>query len=164
MAPQQRPGLVALPNLDHDFFNSSFLSWKRSSLRAVAGELDACPIDLITEYTKLNADRAFRMLSQWERFLVELFKLVAIQRSCAMISAVDAVLQAIDCLPVRPPDWVDPYEGKVDSAAKQASYEAPYKGGDRSIDSAGKGREDLGECRQGKEEELQPQSQQVLQP
>jgi hypothetical protein len=58
----------------------------------VAGELDACPRDLIT---KLNADRAFRMLSQWERILVELLKLVAIQRGRAVNSAVHAVLQAI---------------------------------------------------------------------
>jgi hypothetical protein len=28
-APQSRPGLVAFPNLDHDFFKSSFLRWTR---------------------------------------------------------------------------------------------------------------------------------------
>ncbi len=74
--PQPRPGLVALPDLVHDFFKSSFLSWTRGSLRAVAGDLYVSPRDLITEYTKLNADSAVRMLAQWERFPVELFKLV----------------------------------------------------------------------------------------
>jgi hypothetical protein len=58
----------------------------------VAGVLDVCPHDLITEYTKLNADRAVQMLSTWERFPVELVKVVAIQRS----------------RPVRPHVWVDP--------------------------------------------------------
>jgi hypothetical protein len=116
--------LVALPNLDHDFFKSSFLSWTRGSLRAVAGELDVSPRDLITEYTKLNADRAVRMLAQWERFPVELFKLVAIQRSRPVISAVRTALQAMDRLPVRPPDWVDPFDDRVVAAAKRASYEA----------------------------------------
>jgi hypothetical protein len=92
--PQPRPRLVALPNLVHDFFKSSFLSWTRGSLRAVAGDLYVSPRDLITEYTKLNADRAVRTLTQWERFPVELFKLVAIQRSRPVISAVRAALQA----------------------------------------------------------------------
>ncbi len=32
------------------------------------------PRDLITEYTKLNADRAVWILAQWERFPAELFK------------------------------------------------------------------------------------------
>jgi len=58
----------------------------------VAGVLDVCPHDLITEYTKLNADRAVQMLSTWERFPVELVKVVAIQRN----------------RPVRPHVWVDP--------------------------------------------------------
>ncbi len=47
----------------------------------MAGELDVCPYDLITEYTKLNANRAVQLLSTWERFPVELVKVVAIQRS-----------------------------------------------------------------------------------
>jgi hypothetical protein len=62
------------------------------SLRAVPGELDVCRRDLITEYTKLNANRVVRMISTWERFPVELFKLVAFQRSRPVISAVCAVL------------------------------------------------------------------------
>ncbi len=62
------------------------------SLRAVAGELDVCRRDLITEYTNLNADKAVQMLSTLKRFLVELFKLVAFQRSRPVISAVRAVL------------------------------------------------------------------------
>ncbi len=80
-APQPGPGLVALLNRDNDFFKSSFSSWTRGSLQAVAGELDVCPHDLITAYTKLNAERAVQMLSTWERFPVELVKLVATQRS-----------------------------------------------------------------------------------
>jgi hypothetical protein len=56
--------------------------------------------------------------TQWERFPVELFKLVAIQRSRPVISAVRAALQAMDRLPVRPPDWVDPFEDRVVAAAK----------------------------------------------
>jgi hypothetical protein len=49
---------------------------------------------------------------------VELFKMVAIQRSHPVISAVHAVLQTIDRLPIRPPDWLNPVEDKVFAAAK----------------------------------------------
>jgi hypothetical protein len=64
------------------------------------------------------------MLTQWERFPVKLFKLVAIQRSRPVISAVRAALQGMDRLHVRPPDWVDPFEDRVLAAAKRASFEA----------------------------------------
>jgi hypothetical protein len=87
-APEPTPGLAALPDLRHEFFQTSFLDWTRPNLRKAAAEMDVCPRDVIVEYAKLNPDRAVRMLSTWEKFPVELFKLVSVQRSRCVVTSV----------------------------------------------------------------------------
>jgi hypothetical protein len=94
--------------------------------------------------------------AQWERFPVELFKLVAIQRSRPVISAVRTALQAMDRLPVRPPDWVDPFDDRVVAAAKRASSEALRNRAETAALTAQAGRENFGERRQGKADAGRP--------
>jgi hypothetical protein len=75
--------------------------------------MGVCPRDVIVEYAKLNSDRAVRMMSTWEKFPVELFKLVSVQRSRRDVTSVRAILQTMGRLRNQPANWEDPFEGKI---------------------------------------------------
>ncbi len=85
--------------------------------------MDVCPRDVIVEYAKLNPDRAVSMLSTWEKFPVELFKLVSVQRSRCVVTTVRVILQTMGRLCDQPANWEDLFEEKTMATIKCKNFE-----------------------------------------